>query len=124
MFQNRFTKWHFVIYLVYLIAFGGMTFWAMSAQSGANMKHTLWTTSCTALGPLVGAIARNCQSCCLSFSLWLLPYCGTCLALGALAQVIRFPFRRFEMPVRYVLWTTGLFGWFAGIPLSFAHAFG
>ncbi len=76
----------------------------------------------TITGLVVGAITRHGQSCCLSFSLSVATVCGPVLALGLIAQIIPFPFRRGQQAVRLVFWTLGWFVRLAGGPASFLHA--
>ncbi len=71
---------------------------------------------------MTGAISRNCQSCCLAFSLSLLPYCGAILTLGTIPLFVRLPFRHGASVLRMALWVVGLLGWFLGGILSFFHA--
>ncbi len=70
------------------------------------------TTLGTILGPMTGAISRNCQSCCLAFSLSLLPYCGAFLVVGTLPLFIKLPFKWGASALRMALWIVGLLGWF------------
>ena len=80
------------------------------------------TTLGTILGPMTGAISRNCQGCCPAFSLSLLPYCGAFLAAGTLPLFIKLPFSRGASALRMTLWIVGLLGWFFGGIVSFGHA--
>ena len=73
--------------------------------------------------PIVGAIARDGQSCCLRSSLTLASVCGPVLALGLIAQVVPLPFGRGQRTVRIGLWTFGWLVWLMSGPVSFLHAF-
>jgi hypothetical protein len=68
-------------------------------------------------------VARDCQSCCLKFSLSLLPWSGACLAGGILFQIVPLPCQRFATALRLMMWCLGLLGWFGGGVVSFGHAF-
>jgi hypothetical protein len=124
VFENHFTWIQSSILVVFLLVFGALTFAALRSGSPDDVRERpqLLSTLATPLGPLVGAIARRGQGCCLQFSLGLLPYCGSCLLCGGLMQILRLPFQKFNFSVRIGAWCLGLFGWFAGIPLSFLHA--
>jgi hypothetical protein len=87
-----------------------------------HQRLVVLTTLGTILGPMTGAISRDCQSCCLNFSLSLLPYCAAFLIVGTIPLLIKFPFRLGAAALRMILWTVGVLGWFLGGILSFAHA--
>jgi hypothetical protein len=87
-----------------------------------HRRLVILTTLGTILGPMTGAISRNCQSCCLAFSLSLLPYCGAFLAAGTLPLFIELPFKWGASALRMTLWIVGLLGWFFGGIVSFGHA--
>jgi hypothetical protein len=79
------------------------------------------TTLGTILGPMTGAISRNCQGCCPAFSLSLLPYCGAFLVGGTLPLFIKLPFRG-ASALRMALGIVGLLGRFFGGIVSLGHA--
>ena len=86
-------------------------------------RRLVFSTTCgTILGPMTGAISRDCQSCCLKFSLSLLPYGGAFLVVGTIPLFIKFPFKRGASFLRMVFWVVGLLRWFLGGIVSFAHA--
>lgn len=123
--QNHFGKsqllallgtWAVFTVLTFLIADGGID------RGRDHYRQVLLTTCATLLGPMTGAISRQCQSCCLANSLALLPYSGAFLALGAIPQFINLPIRRGAAAIRITAWIVGLLGWFLGGIFSFAHA--
>jgi len=122
--ENHFTKAHFFVFLGVWHGFRALTYWI--AEHGIEQydhgKLVFLTTLGTILGPMTGAISRDCQSCCLAASLSLLPYCGAILTLGTLPLFVRLPFRRGASVLRMALWMVGLLGWFLGGIVSFAHA--
>jgi hypothetical protein len=122
--ENNFTRYHFFVFLGIWLCFTGLTYWI--AENGIeqyNHNHLVFLTTCgTVLGPMTGAISRNCQSCCWDFSLGLLPNCATFLILGTIPLFLRLPFRSGASALRMVMWIIGLLGWFLGGILSFAHA--
>jgi hypothetical protein len=123
-FQNHFTKAHLFVFLGIWLGFTALTFWI--AEHGIDQydhrRLVILTTLGTILGPMTGAISRNCQSCCLAFSLSLLPYCGAFLAVATLPLFIKLPFNWGASALRMTLWILGLLGWFLGGIVSFGHA--
>ena len=123
--ENHFAKAHLFVFFGIWLFFTLLTYWI--AEHGIEQydhgRLVFLTTCGTILGPMTGAISRDCQSCCLSFSLSLLPYCGAFLIVGAIPLFIRLPFKRGASFLRMALWIVGLLGWFLGGIFSFAHAF-
>ena len=124
VFQNNFSKPHLFVFLGIWLGFTALTYWI--ADHGIDQyDHRRWvilTTLGTILGPMTGAISRNCQSCCLAFSLSLLPYCGAFLVCGTLPLFIKLPFQWGASALRMTLWIVGQVGWFLGGIVSFGHA--
>ena len=73
VFQNHFTKAHLFVFVGVWLSFTALTYWI--AEHGIEQyddrRLVILTTLGTILGPMTGAIARNCQSCCLANSLGL-----------------------------------------------------
>jgi len=105
--------------------FTALTYLAVNSGSMGDVsdRPVALTTLATITGPFIGAIARDGQSCCLAFSLWLAAVTGPVLAVGLIAQVVPLPFRRGQRAVRLVLWTLGWLAWLLSGPISFLHAF-
>ena len=125
VFKNQIGRAHFVVFLViwgFFTCWTGLIVGAGVDDGSDRLRLVIATTAGTILGPLTGAISRDMQSCCLEFSLWLLPYSGAFLLVGVLAQVVKWPFRRFSGVLRMLLWIVGWLGWFMGGIVSFAHA--
>ena len=124
VFQNNFSKPHLFVFLGIWLGFTALTYWI--ADHGIDdydhRKLVILTTLGTILGPMTGAISRDCQSCCLAFSLSLLPYCGAFLAAGTLPLFVKLPFQWGASALRMSLWVIGLLGWFFGGIVSFGHA--
>lgn len=124
IFENHFTRKHLWVFLGIWACFTGWTYWI--AEHGIeqdNHSRLVALTTCgTILGPMTGAISRNCQICCLNFSLGLLPYCAAFLILGTIPSFLRLPFRRGASALRMAMWAVGLLGWFLGGIMSFFHA--
>lgn len=120
-------RWtHLWILLAIYLAFAAWTNAILNGESESDRRNN-WVTAATVgsiSGPFTGAIARHLQTCCWEFSLRLFPYCAAMLSVGLLFQLIPLPKFRGEQAVRLTLWCVGLFGWFAGIPVSFLHALG
>lgn len=119
--QSR-ARWSILLGL--LAPFTALTYLAVSSGSPGDVRQrpVALTTLATITGPFVGPIARNGQSCCLQFSLWLAAVCGPVLALGLIAQVVPLPFRHGQQAVRLSLWTIGWLVWLASGHVSFTHA--
>jgi hypothetical protein len=122
--ENHFTKTHFFVFLGIWLIFSAWPYWIVkhgSVQFSFDIRVALVTLG-TIFGPMAGAICRNCQSCCLAFSLSLLPYCGAILTLGTIPLFLKLPFQRGAFVLRMALWIIGLVGWFLGAIVSFGHA--
>ncbi|MGA2035226.1 MAG: hypothetical protein ABSG68_23515 [Thermoguttaceae bacterium] len=111
-------------YLGEIRRFTVLTYWIAEhgIEQDGHGRLVFLTTCGTILGPMTGAISRDCQSCCLKFSLSLLPYCGALLAIGTIPLFVRLPFTQGAAVVRLAMWVVGLLGWFLGGILSFGHA--
>lgn len=121
---NRIGRTHWYIALGLLVLFSGFTLLLVcQPKNHEGWGDIVLTTLATATGPMVGAVARHGQSCCLRFSLTLLPWSGGFLAVGVLFQIIPLPFQRFAREVRLTMWCLGLLGWFGTGVISFGHAF-
>ncbi len=69
--ENHFTKSHFFAFLAIWLCFTALTYWIADhgIEQYDHTKLVFLTTLGTILGPMTGAISRDCQSCCLAFSL-------------------------------------------------------
>lgn len=116
----RLTRRHLWIFLGLLVPFSVLTASAVAAgaDDGHELGRVVGTTAGTVLGPFTGALARDGQSCCLEFSLSLLPWAGGALLVGCLLQVARRP-----RAWRLGAWGLGWAAWFASGLVSFLHAF-
>ncbi len=120
VFQSNFSKPHLFVFLGIWLSFTALTYWIAEhgIEQDSHRKLVVLTTLGTILGPMTGAIARNCQR----FSLSLLPYCGAILVGGTLQLFIKLPFRRGASALRMTMWVMGLLGWFLGGIVSYGHA--
>jgi len=121
---RHFNRTHLYLFLGFYIVFAALTFFVLNAGTPSDRRETpfFWATLGVVSGPFTGTIARHFQSCCLQFSWGLFPYCAGFLCAGVVFQMVPFPFQRFERGIRLAMWCIGLFGWFAGVPVSFLHA--
>lgn len=101
---NHFTRTHGYVALGFLLVFSGFTlFLVCHSKNNEGLLNIVVTTLATVTGPMVGAVARDCQSCCLKFSLSLLPWSGAFLAMGILFQIVPLPFQQFARAVRLTM---------------------
>jgi hypothetical protein len=124
--DNGFTQAHFWVFLLIWGGFTFLTYRIVSVGVDDNeprrSRLVFLTTAATITGPMTGAISRDLQSCCLEFSLSLLPYCGAILSVGVLAQIINWPSNWPARAIRMLVWILAWLGWFMGGMVSFAHA--
>lgn len=121
---RNFTRTHLRIFLGLYLLFASLTVLILIRQSEGDQRSN-WNVAATVgvvTGPFAGAIARHLQSCCLSFSVKLLPYAAAFPLAGALLQFVPLPSQRFQGVLRITAWSLGWLGWFASAVLSFAHA--
>ncbi|QDU35895.1 hypothetical protein Mal4_01770 [Maioricimonas rarisocia] len=125
MLKNQFGWAHLGTFLLIWLGFTIWTYLIVSAEFDGSPwtdRRVVLTTVATLLGPMTGAVSRDGQSCCLEFSLRLLPWAGAFLLAGILPQLVRWPFQRGAATLRILVWCLGLTGWFAGGIVSFTHA--
>ncbi len=119
--QNNFSRKHVATFAAVWLLFAVATFFLTNDGFDNNGRALLIAVG-TISGPMAGALARDWQSCCLEFSLLLLPYCGAAL-VGALAfQFVKLPLEKGATAIRLTVWTLGLLVWFMGGIVSFGHA--
>jgi hypothetical protein len=79
------------------------------------------TTLATIAGPMTGAVARDCQGCCLKASLDLRAFVGPVLLAAIGLQLV--PLRgRIWSVTRLGVWSLGWFAWFGSGIVSLGHA--
>lgn len=123
--RSRFSRWHVGIALALWLVFSGVTLVIVLTSLDDVAQRPVKaaaTTAGTVLGPMTGAISRDLQSCCLRFSLQLLPVCLGALGGAIMAQLVVPTDGRWRRAFRLFAWAGGLFVWFAGGIVSFAHA--
>lgn len=119
-----FSRAHLYAFLGFYLAFAVLTFFVLNSGSVSDRRENAIAAATIGVvsGPFTGAIARHFQSCCLQFSLSILPWCALFLGVGVLFQIVPLPFQRFARTTRMTLWCLGLLGWFGGALVSFLHA--
>ncbi len=123
--KNGLTKSHLITFVVMLGVFTILTFLISNAGVDRGVDHNarvLQTTLGTITGPLIGAISRGFQPCCLKFSLMVMLYCGPVLLIGILVQFISLPNKSWLNALRMSMWIIGWLVWFLGGIVSFGHA--
>lgn len=121
---QHFSRSHLYVFLVFYLAFAALTFFVLNSGSVSDRRENAIAPATIGVvsGPFTGAIARHFQSCCVQFSLSILPWCAFVLGTGVLFQIVPLPFQRFAQATRLTLWCLGLLGWFGGALVSFLHA--
>lgn len=122
---SRFSRWHAWTAAALWLTFTALTFLAVMNGLDKAREHpgtVAATTAGTLLGPMTGAISRDFQGCCTEFSVSLLPWCGGALAVGVVFQILVPPRGWWRGALRLFAWVAGLFVWFGGGIVSFAHA--
>ena len=121
---RHFSRAHLYLFLGFYLAFAAVTFFVLNAGSVSDRRENAIAAATIGVvsGPFTGAIARHFQSCCLRFSVAILPYSAAILGAGVLFQVVPLPFQRLARATQLTLWCLGWLGWFGGALVSFAHA--
>ena len=123
--SSRFSRWHAWVAALLWLFFSGLTLLAVLDgldHATEKPKTVALTTAGTVLGPMTGAISRDFQGCCLKASLDLMPYCLGGLLTGLAVQLVVPARGIFTGTFRVSAWVMGLFAWFGGGMVSFAHA--
>jgi len=122
--RRRVGRTHLFVFLAGYLLFAGLTGFVLSKQSPSDRRENLnvAATLGAVSGPLTGAIARNFQSCCLEFSMKLLPYCAGVGIAGLAFHFLALPDRHPARAVRLAIWALAVFVWFGGGVLSLGHA--
>jgi hypothetical protein len=118
-------RWQIRLFLGIWLGFTGLTLAIVSrGLDRADRRPGLVaaTTAATLLGPLVGAVSREFQGCCLAASLALLPYGLGALGLAALLQFVPPGTAGWVVALRLFAWAAGWTVWFGLGVASFAHA--
>ena len=113
--------WRAYSFLLVWAGFAALTLWAVLAgldRADERPALVAATTVGTLLGPLSGAISREGQSCCVAFSLSLLPYCVAAIVVGVTAQFVTPAEWRLGASLRVLAWIGGWLVWFGGGCLS------
>jgi hypothetical protein len=116
---------HAIVFAALWLPYTALVFFVVSRgldRATERLDVIASTTIASVSGPMVGAISRGCQDCCLRFSLSLLAYCGPALMLAVAAQWVWRPRHWFFRAVRLLLWAAGWVVWFGGGIVSFGHA--
>ena len=122
--RTHFSIAHVRIAIGLWLAFGGLaaSLGFMAFAGAGRVPKAALTAAGIILGPTVGAISRGFQSCCLEYSISLLPYCSAALIGAVVIQVAVPPGLTWVQVVRLLAWAGGLIVWLGGGLISLAHA--
>jgi hypothetical protein len=124
--KKGFTKVHLWVFMGILAVATVFNFFVVNEGIDHGPEHTrqvIVTTLATVTGPMTGGIARDLQSCCVKFSLWvLLVFSGPALLVGIIMQLIPLPFQKGARVFRMFFWVASLLLWFLGGLISYGHA--
>lgn len=125
IFKNNLCAWHLKSFLwIYFIFTAIIAFMAYSGidQHHDHTKLFLQTTLGSISGPMIGAISREFQGCCLKCSLNVMKLALPILLFGTGLQFLNLPDRRWiGIPVRGV-WICAWITWFLLGIATFGHA--
>jgi hypothetical protein len=116
---------HLRLFLAIWLAFTGLTFAIVSRgldRADRSPARIAATTAATLLGPLVGAVSRDFQGCCVAASLALVPYGLAALGAAVLLQFVPPGTADRARVLRLLAWAAGWIAWFGLGIVSFAHA--
>jgi hypothetical protein len=123
--MSKLNKYHLITFLIIFVVFTIITFLITNDAVDRGVEHNgivLKATLETITGPMVGALTRGWQDCCLKFSLWVMMFTAPVLLLCILFQFIPLPDKKWRTSLRMFIWILGWIVWFLGGILSFGHA--
>ena len=123
--MNKLNKFYLITFLGIFVAFTLLTFLITNAAADRGVEHNwvvLKATLGTITGPMVGALTRGWQDCCLKFSLGVMMFAAPVLLICILFQFIPLPGKKWWTGFRMFVWVLGWLVWFLGGILSFGHA--
>ena len=123
IFRQQFQRVHLHILCGFVVAFSGLTLWAVWHLPPGDWNdwrgtHPYRATLLAILGPFTGVILRPFEPYCWQVAWWFFPYCAVFLMAGGLFQFVPLPFQRGAQVLRLAIWVLGLLGWFVGGFLS------
>jgi hypothetical protein len=126
LFKNNLSKWHLktflFIYIVFTIIIGSIAAGGIDKHISDYTKLVWLTTAGSITGPMVGAISRDFQGCCLNWSLKTITIAAPILFLGILMQFINFPDKKWIHRIAKVSWVFAWVSWFLLGISTFGHA--
>jgi hypothetical protein len=125
LFKNNLSRWHLRsflwIYVIFTILISFIAYMGIDKHDNHTALFIL-TTLGSISGPMVGAISREFQSCCLTFSLDVMMVAAPILFLGILLQWIRFPDKKWIRKILRGIWVFAWISWFLLGIFTFGHA--
>lgn len=125
LFRNNLSRWHLKSFLWIYFIFTGIIGYIAYAGIDPHHEHTklfLLTTLGSITGPMVGAISRDFQGCCLHFSLNVMKLAAPILFFGIALQFIPFPDNRWIKKIVRGIWISAWILWFLLGIATFGHA--
>lgn len=125
VFRNNLSKWHLKSFLwIYVIFTAFIAFLAYSGidKHGDHTKLFIQTTVGSISGPMIGAISREFQGCCLRCSLNVMKIAAPVLLLGIILQFVRFPEKKRIRNTVRGCWAFSWVMWFLLGIATFGHA--
>lgn len=125
LFKNSLCAWHLKSFLwIYILFTAIIAFIAYSGidRNSDHMKLFIQTTLGSISGPMVGAISRGFQGCCLKCSLNVMKLALPILTIGIGLQFLNFPDRKWIHITSRTIWVLSWVAWFFLGIATFGHA--
>jgi len=108
-----------IIYVTFTVIIGILV--SLGADKTNYLQNVLLTTLGSITGPMIGAIAREFQGCCLEFSLSVLKIALPILFFGIAVQFIKTESKKKDT-IKLCIWCIAWISWFVLGILTFGHA--
>lgn len=126
VFKSSLSRWHLKsflwIYVLFTIVIAYCAYQGITEQGSKHTELFILTTLGSITGPMIGAISREFQGCCLGASQSAMKLAAPVLLLGILLQTINFPKKKWIRISTRVIWVLSWIFWFLIGLLTFGHA--